>query len=186
MGLSLSALSSSAGIVTAGPLGASPYLDTEVVTNFPCASWRNHLKTFSVTLAFAATPSNNVQMAFGTDVDHDGALSPDEERLVVGWDCGEWFLACPTNGVRAVKSADPDEYEDDLFCSFGMRSSGDLSSVSFRDWDWPLFAAVCESRPGWLYGADWDCVRLTARGAGISGARFSAAASTWGTRIVFR
>ena len=39
-----------------------------------------------------ASPSNNVEVAVGCDVDGDGCLSLDESALTVGYDCGEWFV----------------------------------------------------------------------------------------------
>ena len=38
------------------------------------------------------SPSNNVEVAVGCDVDGDGCLSLDESALTVGYDCGEWFV----------------------------------------------------------------------------------------------
>ena len=43
------------------------YLDTETVTNVPFTAWQDHLRYFTFKLAFNATPSNNVEMAFGMD-----------------------------------------------------------------------------------------------------------------------
>ena len=52
-------------------------------------------------------PSNNMEIAFGTDTGTmgillvgDGELSPDECDLIVGWDCGSWFVEADEN-VRA-------------------------------------------------------------------------------------
>ena len=39
-----------------------------------------------------ATPSNNVQIAFGKDTDADGDLAPEETQVTLGFDCGEWFV----------------------------------------------------------------------------------------------
>ena len=43
------------------------YLDTETVINVPFTASQEHLRYFTVKLAFNATPSNNVEMAFGMD-----------------------------------------------------------------------------------------------------------------------
>ncbi len=81
------------GIVT-GPvrLGSSQYADTEVSTNVAFAAWTERMFAFEYELDFDGTPSNNVQVAFGIDADGDGILAPEEERMAVGWDCGEWFV----------------------------------------------------------------------------------------------
>ena len=61
-------------------------VDTEVVTNVPLPALSQRSGKFAFSLGCVATPTNNVEIAFGTDVDEDGALSPHETRLVVGWD----------------------------------------------------------------------------------------------------
>ena len=35
---------------------------------------------------------NNVEIAIGCDADEDGLLASNEAALVVGYDCGEWFV----------------------------------------------------------------------------------------------
>ena len=87
------------------------HLDTETVTNVPFTAYQPHLRHFIVKLAFNATPSNNVEMAFGTDGStgttgvlpvEDGELSPDECDLTVGWDCGAWFVEEGATGERVT------------------------------------------------------------------------------------
>ena len=64
--------------------------DTEVVTNAALPAVRADSRVFAFTLELDATASNNVEVAFGRDADHDGVLSRAEADLLVGWDCGEW------------------------------------------------------------------------------------------------
>ena len=45
-----------------------------------------------LTLDFEATPSNCVQVAFGNDWNGSENLEPEETELIVGCDCGEWFV----------------------------------------------------------------------------------------------
>ena len=42
------------------------FADTEVSTNVAMRAWTERMRMFNVTLSFDATPSNNVQVAFGT------------------------------------------------------------------------------------------------------------------------
>ena len=60
-------LLSAFGAVT-GPvrLGSSQYADTEVSTNVAFAAWAERMFAFAYELDFNGTPSNNVQVAFGT------------------------------------------------------------------------------------------------------------------------
>ena len=77
--------------------------DTEVVTNIAVSAQGS--REYSFELAFSGTASNNVEIAFGTDADGDGALSVDEIGLSAGWDCGEWFVMNAATGERAMASA---------------------------------------------------------------------------------
>ena len=55
---------------------------------------RDNLRRFSLELAFAATPSNNVQVAFGRDAEPlDGKLAAEETAFIIGWDSGECSLS---------------------------------------------------------------------------------------------
>ena len=64
------------------------FVDTEVSTNVAIWAWTERARMFNVTLSFDATPSNNVQVVFGTDASADGNLSDEEAGLTLGWDCG--------------------------------------------------------------------------------------------------
>ena len=69
------------------------YADREVSQDATVAGCGGQTRIVNVELSFTATPSNNVQIAFGTDLNKDGRLSFGEVRMTVGWDCGRWFLA---------------------------------------------------------------------------------------------
>ena len=66
--------------------------DAETTTNVPFAAWQDCAGKFRFSLTCRTTPTNNVQIAFGTDADGDGVLSLAESDLVAGWDCGAWFV----------------------------------------------------------------------------------------------
>ena len=59
--------------------------DTEVVTNFALSAIRADSRVFAFALGLDATPSNNVEVAFGHDTDGDGKLSRSEAMMLVGW-----------------------------------------------------------------------------------------------------
>lgn len=67
------------------------YADTETSTNVPFKASLNASGRFLFCLSCLATPSNNVEVAFGTDLNANGTLEPEEVDRVVGWDCGVWF-----------------------------------------------------------------------------------------------
>ena len=78
-------------------LPPSEYADTEVSTNFAFAVGSGCGCRLVFSLELEATPTNNVEVAIGHDVDCDGRLSLDETALAVGYDCGEWFVRSAAN-----------------------------------------------------------------------------------------
>ena len=74
-------------------LPAPTFLDTEISTNIAITAWTEQMRALKIVLLLDATPSNNVQVAFGSDADADGYLFDEETELTLGWDCGEWFVA---------------------------------------------------------------------------------------------
>ena len=77
--------------------------DTEVVTNAVLPTARADSRVFAFSLELDATASNNVEVAFGRDVNHDGMLSRAEADLLVGWDCGEWKVVDCGTGDEVVE-----------------------------------------------------------------------------------
>ena len=89
--------------VTVEPLPPSEYADTEVSTNIAFVVERPAMTRIEFTVALDATPTNNVEVAIGTDGDGDGNLSVEESAYVFGWDCGAWFCrARAENKVETV------------------------------------------------------------------------------------
>ena len=87
---------SGAATVAVAPLPASEFADTEVSTNVclgaaVATAAGDGVGYFDVELSLCATPTNNVEIAFGVDIDEDGVLGCRERDFVLGWDCGAWF-----------------------------------------------------------------------------------------------
>ena len=120
-------------------LPGEEFADTEVSTNVALAvgAARNRRLVFSVELQ--ASPSNNVEVAVGCDADADGRLSLAESALVVGYDCGEWF----------VRSA--------------AKDSAEIVPVS----DAGNFRRVYELRSRRV-APSWNLVKVTRRGLGVT------------------
>ena len=120
-------------------LPASEFDDTEVSTNFTFAVGEGSNRRLVVSLELETTPTNNVEVAIGCDVDEDGSLSLDEAALTVGYDCGEWF----------VRSAAKDS----------VTYSDAVDSGNFR--------RTYEVRSRHI-DPSWSLVRVTRRGLGVS------------------
>ena len=159
------------------------HADTETVTNVPFAAWERGLRAFRFDLAFTGTPSNNVEMAFGTDADGDGALSDGEIDVRAGWDCGELFVADNATGGRFAEAAADGARAFSCVCE--MRSTGRIVNVACTDNGRMVFTGLAAARPAWLHSPGWNMVRLVGRGERArSGERFSAKTTPSG--LLFR
>ena len=69
-------------------MGSAATVDTEAVTNVAFSIGGG--TTVNMRMKLNAQWNNNAEVIFGRDADNDGALSADEELLLVGWDCGSW------------------------------------------------------------------------------------------------
>lgn len=168
-------------------LPSPQYLDSEVVTNIPFQSWQDGLCKFTYSLAFNATASNNVEMAFGFDADKDGELSDEEIDLVSGWDCGEWFLEDGAGETRFVSLPAGDDGMHEFSCAMRLRSSGRIEEVVYTDNSIGIFTDVATSKPSWIYSSRWNLIRIVARGDNIRGnERYSVRIDSKGLRIIFR
>ena len=84
-------------------LGSSDFADTEAVTNVAFSAEQK--KPITLRFDFNAAQDNNAEVVFGCDADGDGALSEDEERLCLGWECGRWRLVdCRDSRVVSLPS----------------------------------------------------------------------------------
>ena len=77
--------------VTTSNLPSAEFADTEVSTNIAFAVERPAMTRIEFTVALDATPTNNVEVAIGTDENGDGNLSVEESAYAFGYDCGSWF-----------------------------------------------------------------------------------------------
>jgi hypothetical protein len=128
------------------------------------------LRRFGLELAFSATSSNNVQVAFGRDAEPlDGHLAAEETALIIGWDSGEWFLR--PAGLRARHTFNPADAQTPrrrtLKATIRVSAAGTPTSVTFGD-DAGTFTfeeLALTPPPAWLVPEDWNLLRVTVRGA---------------------
>ena len=184
--LLLVAMSAWASQPTALSLPPVAHPDAEVVTNVPLPMLSQRAGKFAFSLGCRATPTNNVEIAFGTDVDEDGVLAPREMRLVVGWDSGCWFVRRGFSGERSEVWRP----SSDLPRMLSWELSLGLRAV-------PRRLAVCEgtdaldfelspAAPNWLYDANWNLMRLTGRGLDVQGESFGVQFSPESFTVILR
>ncbi|MDD6031125.1 MAG: hypothetical protein PUE68_09925 [Kiritimatiellae bacterium] len=157
----------SAGAALASPfaqLPASSFPDTEVSTNVPFLFRRDHAGRFNFALDFNATPSNNVEVAFGSDLDADGVLQPRETALSFAWDCGQWILGRgPADPVLVSPSATNDVRKS-VAWSLRLFRGATPRRLALSENGRPLFPELALEPPAGLFCGDWNLVRVTARG----------------------
>lgn len=154
LGLPVAALA-----VMVEPLPTSEYADTEVSTNISFVVDRSMMTRIEFTVALDATPTNNVEVAIGTDGNGDGNLSVEEAAYVFGYDCGKWFKRSKSGVVveqwnLPSDSAGQPEQESNVHCTT-TTSDYDLSSHTF----------ILKKRQ---LDTAWDLVKVTRRGCGTA------------------
>ena len=160
-----SALSSIGGTVGIPDSPVPAFADLESVTNAPIrASMLQRARVFEGTISLLATPSNMVEVAFGTSRYADGILLPGDEAFSVGWREGSWFIASATNRIESATVTNSASRS----LSFQLRLSEDgephrltIAATGAGE----AFSTLASNPPDWMFSRDWNAVRLTIRGA---------------------
>ena len=156
-------LSFAAQAATHVALLPAQYVDTETTTNVPFMMGANGRHTFRFALSFVGTSSNNVEVALGVDANSDGMLSAGETELVVGWDCGRWFLWDFAAGTRHwSETCGGGAHRLDWTTALDATNAVTRLAAVF-DGGRP-FATVTDTLPPWLHNPNWNILRLTGRG----------------------
>jgi len=137
------------------------YIDTETVTNVPFTAWQEHVGKFKFSLTCRTTATNNVQFAFGRDVDDNGILSLEESGLVVGWDCGKWFVQGGYDAERIETAVGTGDGQTLAWTVRLSSSTATPVSVTATVDGTPVFGGV---DAGIFYSKNWNMFRLTGRG----------------------
>ncbi|MDA3799705.1 MAG: hypothetical protein PF692_11570 [Kiritimatiellae bacterium] len=129
-------------------------------------------KTFKFYLTFNATLSNNVEIAFGQAVPGDISgntpnLTHEETDLIVGWDCGKWFLR--PKGLKEFYYSPVTNFvagERTLSGFLRVDPENNLYSMDFKDGGVSFaFDGVAVSNfVEWLKPTEWDLLKVVTRG----------------------
>ena len=175
-----------AKVVGPVPLEDAVFVDTEVSTNVPPPVCTGDPHVFSFTMDFAGVPSNAVEIAFGVDADADGALAPDEARLVIGWDCAAWFVRNETEGETVWEPAAVSSGAQSLSVLMRVGRGGRPSSFVVNGGNAPMFTGLASAPPTWLHDCSWNLCRITSRGVGSHNASFLVSSSPDGLKVIMR
>lgn len=172
-----------AGRPISGMLPPVAHADGEVSTNIPFSAALDVAGRFCFDLSFLATPSNNVEVAFGNDVNFDGVLELEEIDRIVGWDCGAWFTRRRADGVYVWAVADSTNEMRILSWKVQVGADGSPSRLTAVSDGGPVFADLpLES----VYRSSWNLIRLSGRGFNASLERFSVSLTSDGTVFFMR
>ena len=151
--------------VTVPVLPESEFADTEVSMNVAFNATRSDARSFGVSMAFMGTESNCVQVAFGHDADGDGNLEAVETGFVLGWRGGAYFIEDAAGQNRLVEPTVGVAHADRLFVlSAKLNAHSVPVQVSVSNECGACFAGLSENAPDWLYGTDWNLMKVTRRG----------------------
>ena len=142
------------------------HADTEATTNVSFTAWQENAGRFTFSLTCRTTPTNNVQAAFGTDVDNDGILSLEECDLVVGWDCGAWFVQNGFDGERVESVVGAGDEQTLVWTATLSPRTGVPRRVNATVNGTAVFGGA---DAGMFYNRMWNMLRLTGRGLADSG-----------------
>ena len=154
---------------TVSELPPSEFADTEVSTNIAFVVDRSIMTRIEFTVALDATPTNNVEVAIGTDENSDGNLSVEESAYVFGYDCGNWFVRdrVKVRGEGEQRnlssySAGQPEQEGNILCS---PSPSTFTSPSPSTFTYSSHTFILKTRK---LDTAWDTVKVTRRGCGAA------------------
>ena len=183
------ALAAWARTVVPASLPPAIHADTEVSTNVPFTAALDAAGRFAFDLSCRATPSNNVEVAFGTDADGDGVLDLGETDCVIGWDCGSWFTRKGADGACQMENGEwkiENGVEPEVrTLSWRVRVGADGTPSRFE--------ATADGSPAFAdlplestYSPSWNLLRLTGRGLDASLEAFTVSVTPDGTTFIMR
>ena len=167
-------------------LPPAQHADTETSTNMPFAIGSSGAGRFMLSLSCIATPSNNVEAAFGRDTNLDGVLDLGEITFTVGWDCGAWFLRQGCDGIRCEEPCASTNDMKALSMNLRFGASGQPRRLEAAADGQPIFSAIAAAPPEWLNIRRCNRLRLTGRGLDGHGESFEVGATIDAIAIRYR
>ena len=146
----------------------SIFADTEVSTNIVLHGCRTDTWKVDLHIQLAGTPTNDLEVVFGRDVNTNGVLDVEEIETMYGWRGGRYFI----ENVPAWERIEVEAATIALCSVCDIHLENNSSVVPRR------FTATCGGvaafpelattpPPAWLFREEWDMVRVTRRGAGV-------------------
>ena len=142
----------------------SPFADTEVSTNMVIN--KAGINYVDLKFTFCGTPTNDLEMAFGTDANTNGVLDAEEVETRFGWRGGRYFI----ENALTCESFDSDAIAGSQNLSVELHldirtSPQQVRRIALAGVNAAAFAGILSDRPpAWLWRREWDMMRVTRRG----------------------
>ena len=150
-----------AATLNLGSLPQIEHLDCEVSTNVVLATSLS-MSEMEFTLSLFSTPSNVVEVTFGTDADLDGDISRKEAELVVGSECGVWQIVDPKDGNKYIYAESLGENE--FKWNAWMPKNYDSKRINVSLNGQPIFAQLPHDM--FVFKRSWTHFKIISRGKG--------------------
>ena len=143
----------------------SPYADTEVSTNIPVN--KADIGYSDLNFRLNGTPTNSLELAFGTDVNTNGVLEAEEVETRFGWRGGRYFV----ENARTWEMFDGAALEQSQNFSVNLRlevkhDTQQVRKVVVSGANASDFGSLVSNvPPAWVWRREWDLMRATRRGA---------------------
>ena len=149
---------------TVNQMPVSPFADTEVSTNMVIN--KADINYVDLKFTFCGTPTNNLELAFGTDVNTNGVLDAEEVETRFGWRSGRYFIENALTWERFVSEpasgAQNLSVEMHLDIRYALQR---VKRVNVTGTNASAFGELVSGAPrAWLWRREWNLMRATRRG----------------------
>lgn len=150
---------------TVTQMPVSPFADTEVATNMPIN--KADINYADLTFHFYGTPTNNLELAFGTDMNTNGVLDAEEVETRFGWRSGRYFIENAWTWERFDSGPVSGTQNLSVELHLDIRSSPQqVRRVAVLGVNASAFGALVSERPpAWIWRREWNLMRATRRGS---------------------
>lgn len=150
-----------AATLNVGSLPPIGHIDCEVSTNVVLAT-SSKMSEIEFTLSLLSTPSNSVEVAFGTDEDLDGDISRAEKEFVIECECGAWQIVDSKDGNKYIYAESLGENE--FKWNAWMPKNYDSKRINVSLNGQPIFAQLPHDM--FVFKRSWTHMKITSRGKG--------------------
>lgn len=144
----------------------APFVDTEVSTNMTINT--SDISYEDLKFQFQGTPSNDLELAFGTDANTNGVLDEEEIDTRFGWRAGRYFIENARTAERheSAPSASTQDFSVELHLDAQYNTQQvrriNVAGINAA----ALGNLISDVSPAWVWEREWNMMRATRRGTG--------------------